>query len=108
MCDERTPRFRPGRFLELWLRADLLDLQRFEGYDATADALRGVEADVRLVGERVAQDADTRAIDDLVGLAEVTVGHCQSVGADRGDVGSVVARLPHERRLQANVLVERH
>lgn len=76
--------------------ADLQQLQSFKVHDAAADTLGGVEQDVRLGGERIAQDTDADPVHDQVGAPEVTKRNRELASTDCRHVVVVVDRLAED------------
>src|SRR5574337_209681 len=76
---------------------ELRDLDGLRVDHRATHALRGVEADVRLVGERVADHAGADAVHDQVAVLEVAEGDGEGVRADRGHVFGL-HRFPAEDR----------
>src|SRR5574337_1040004 len=76
---------------------ELRDLDGLRVDHRATHALRGVEADVRLVGERVADHAGADAVHDQVAVLEVAEGDGEGVRADRWHVFGL-HRFPAEDR----------
>src|SRR5262245_35249957 len=85
---------------------ELDELDALRVHHIAADPDRRIEQDIRLAGVRIAQLADTLAVDDDVGLGPIGRDDRERVGAKLGHIRKLIPIISKDRFDQPTVFIK--